>query len=270
MERAAVEEVFKAHWKKGWGSVSAGETMFIFAQIERFRPRSFIEIGMASGLSGGLIASQMAEHGGELFYTLDHDNTFFGDTTKENGFLIGEIYKGSQVKVEKRPFTTALDIETLNQQFDMAFIDANHQHPWPLIDTLCLYPFMTGRKLAIHHDLRLFKNPGGALGIGPKYLFDQFPEAFRWRAAANKGNIFFVDLRIEREKLEALAIDCFSLPWTLRTPLSAAYIEKISGVLERHYSADVLAAFEANLKRFNFRRGDFMEGEIAAPARAPA
>jgi hypothetical protein len=155
------------------------------------------------------------------------------------------------VEVQKRPFTTALDIHKLEMFYDMAFVDANHQHPWPLIDTLCLYPFMRGKKIVIHHDLRLYRKRNMPLGIGPKYLFDQFPESHKERATANKGNIFHLRLDFEKSKMEEIATDALLLPWSLRTPLSEKHLSSVRELLQRHYSAGLAYVFNLSVRKYN-------------------
>ena len=46
---------------------------------------------MVSGISGGVIARIMDKNLGTNFVKIDHDDTFFGDPTKLNGFLIKAI-----------------------------------------------------------------------------------------------------------------------------------------------------------------------------------
>ena len=231
--------------------MSADETEYIQSLVTRHAPVQFLEIGMASGISGGLIATILDEHGGKLFCSIDHDNTFFGDSSKENGFLIDQIYQGGNVQVEKIPFKTSLDLEDMNRTFDMAFIDANHQHPWPTIDTLCLFPYLGGDKVVIHHDLNLYKKQKEVFGIGPKYLYDQFPDSMRDRAKANGGNIFSLNLSMDREDLEEIASNALLLPWSLRNSLSHKYIAAIRTSLSKHYSPSLLAVFDTATKRFN-------------------
>jgi predicted O-methyltransferase YrrM len=103
MDLQSVEAAFKDHWRQGWGSVAPDEIMYIDSLIKAHKPQNFIEVGMASGLSGGFIASSLEENDGKLFVTLDHDNTFFGDTSKNNGFL------SSRVKI-KYPISVECDI----------------------------------------------------------------------------------------------------------------------------------------------------------------
>ncbi len=254
-----IRAVFTRFWKTGYGSVAADEAQFIQSLIARHRPRHFLEIGMASGLSGGLISLFLDRFGGAKFTSIDHDNTFFGDKTKQNGFLIHEVYPGNAITVTKRPFTTALNLDAVGDTYDMAFVDANHQHPWPMMDTLCLYPHLTGSRIVIHHDLRLFRKQDVVFGIGPKYLFDQFPDSHRLRSTANQGNIFAVSLDMDQNRLEAIAADAFALPWSLRTPMTETYLDAFRKVLAAHYSPAMQQAFDAAARKFNvmdrFRTG---------------
>lgn len=249
--REKISDIFKKFWKNGYGSIETDEALFIQQLIAEHSPSHFLEIGMASGISGGLISLFLDRLGGTKFTTIDHDNTFFGDNLKENGFLIDKIYTSKKINVKKRPFTTALDLDKVGETYDMAFIDANHQHPWPIIDTICLFPHLTGDKIVIHHDLRLFRNQNIVFGIGPKYLWDQFPDNHKRKSAANKGNIFMVDLNISKDQLEEIAADAFSLPWSLRDPLQNIIIEKIIEMLKRHYSDYLLNVFKQAVSKFN-------------------
>lgn len=245
--------------KPGYGTVAPDEIDFIQGLIAKHRPQSFVEIGMASGISTGFIARFMAAYGGQRVVSLDHDDTFFGDTSKPNGFLVPEIFDGEGLKLELIKFRTALDIHEVEGSFDMAFIDANHQHPWPMVDMMALYPRMSGPKLMIHHDLRLFQLQDVMFGIGPKYLYDQFPDDMRIKAEANHGNIFAVDLSMDHDRFEALCMDLVKLPWSLRTQLQPKYIEQITAMLERHYSKAMQDQFHRCIKLYNvqdrFRAG---------------
>ena len=207
---------------------------------------------MASGLSGGILANILEEIGAKTFTTIDYDNTFFGDTSKENGFLLSEIYSGSEVTVEKHPFTTSLDLSKLGKKFQMAFIDANHQHPWPALDTLCLYPFLEGEKIIIHHDLKLFKEQDVVYGIGPKYLYDQFADEYRIDSDANRGNIYALHLKnTDPEYIAKISINALSLPWSLRHPLSDENIQTIESILREHYNSTLADTFTHCTTKFN-------------------
>ncbi len=54
-----IEEIYKIHdmcWRKGYSSISAKEANFLQIGIAEDKPKRFIEIGTASGLSAGFIA----------------------------------------------------------------------------------------------------------------------------------------------------------------------------------------------------------------------
>lgn len=244
MQLTEITTLFRTVWRPGYGSVAIDELGFLRELIARHRPQQFLEIGMASGLSTGFIARFMAENGGERLVSIDHDDSFFGDPSKPNGFLVPELYPAGVTDVELIKFCTSLELETVEGSFEMAFVDANHQHPWPAIDTLALYPRMTGPKIVVHHDLRLFAKQDVMFGIGPKYLFDQFPETHRIRSEANDGNIFAVDLNMDQPRFEALMADLLKLPWSLRGALAAGSVDKVRAMLAAHYSPDFVAHFE--------------------------
>lgn len=251
MTPTEIESIFAKYHKPNWGSVSVDETLFIRDLIDRHKPKSFVEFGMASGLSCALIAKAMDDAGIDgVIHTIDHDDTFFGDKTKPNGFLIEEIYTGSRVKVHKHKFKRSIDLDDLDLgPFEMAFIDAAHPHPWPLIDTLFVRPHMTGSKTVIHHDLELFTKQRVVLGIGPKYVWDQFPESARQRGEGGASNIFSVSLDIDDATFERIFCDGILLPWT--SQLGPMVVHRVRKVVERTLSKRALDAFNEAMIRFN-------------------
>ena len=272
MEQSEIEAIHEKFWRPGYGSVAADEMEYFQALIAEHRPKHFLEIGTASGLSGGLISLLLEEYGGESFTTLDHDNTFFGDETKENGFLIDQIYQGEKIRVEKKPFTLAMDIPSLGREFDMVFIDANHQHPYPTIDTLCVYPFLTGSRTVLHHDLKLYKTQRVPFGIGPKYFYDQVPHSLRDRSPANEGNLYSVRLTMDKDEFEDLIVDALLLPWSLRTHIIPPRITAIQELVDAHYSPRVREAFDTAVKRYNrpyVRQDPAKQAAPAQPAGEP-
>ena len=251
MDLSEIEQRYARHIKPNYGTVTPDELNFIQEMVDKHHPQSFVEIGMASGMSTGFIACFMDERGGGDLLSLDHDDQFFGDPSKPNGFLVPELYQGEKVNVDLVKFKTALDIHEFDRQFDMAFIDANHQQPWPAIDMMALYPKMTGPRLMIHHDLRLYMKQDVMFGIGPKYLYDQFPDSHRIRSTANEGNIFAVDLNMDQARFEALLTDLFKLPWSMRTAMSPEYVAKIDAILKRDYSGALHSHFMRCLEANN-------------------
>ena len=248
------EDIRRLHTKhkvEGSGPISASEGVCMLRAIEEHRPQSFIELGTSSGLSTGLLALMMADNGGQRLVSVDVSERFYRDDVLPTGFLVPELYSGTQVAVEVRTPMTSIDIAGWDESFDMGFVDGNHQHPWPLIDTLSLFPRLTGPKILFHHDLNVFKKQKNANGVGPKFLFDQFPESHRIRHSANRGNLFSLRLDMPIEQVEDLAIEGFAMPWTgLRWKKGRPFLEGFRSVLRRHYSRGLQEAFDEAAEHF--------------------
>lgn len=255
MDDDRIAALHARYWREGYGTVSVPELLHFRDLIATHRPASFLEVGTASGLSGGIIANLLEAYGGERFLTVDYDNTFFGDPTKENGFLLPELYPAGPVRAERRAFTTSLDVALGDETFEMAFVDANHQHPWPLIDTLCVNVVLRGSRIVIHDDLNLYRHQRAGRGIGPKVLYDQVPPAYRERYAANHGNVFSMRLDLSGAELERLAKDAFAVPWTLTKRLDDDTVARFRAVLEAHYPPGLLAFFDRMRERYNHPTG---------------
>ena len=176
------EEIIAIHERyvgPGFGTTTPDELVFIQDLIKQHRPKRFLEIGTASGFSTGVIARMLEAHGGRAITSIDLDTQFFGDTDKESGFLARAIYQGDKVEIKLHTKVTAFDLEALGGPWDMAFVDANHQHPWPVLDTLALAPHLNNSRIVIHHDLQLFRRFKAFRGVGPRLLFNEVPDAYR-------------------------------------------------------------------------------------------
>ncbi|UMB69017.1 class I SAM-dependent methyltransferase [Mycobacterium paraterrae] len=261
MDLPEIERIWNQHSRPSYWPVTADEMDYIQDLIKQHRPASFIEIGTASGLSGGLICLLLDEYDGKRFVTVDSDKTFFGDNTKENGFLLEPIYPGGKVEVSYLPLTIAADVPSMGETFDMAFVDACHQHPWPLIDTLCLYPVMGGSKVVVQHDLNLYRFQTDKIyGIGPKYLYDQFPHIYRDRSTKlginlpgwdNYGNIYSVSLDLPIARMEQIAKDGFAIPWSLAYTIPESRLDAIRTVFRTYYDPSLVAVFDKCVDKFN-------------------
>ncbi len=239
------------HKVEGSGPITASEGVCLLRAIEQHRPLGFIELGTSSGLSTGLLALMLHDNGGERLVSVDASEAVYRDETRPTGFLVSEIYDADRVSVDLRSPMTSLDVALWDDKFEMGFVDANHQHPWPVIDTLCLLPRLNGPKVLFHHDLNVYKKQRNANGVGPKFLFDQFPESHRTRYAANGGNLFSLSLDLPVEQLEAIAAEAFLLPWTgLRWKKGRPALDAFRLVLREHYSPSLLGVFEEAAERF--------------------
>ncbi|MFA3916500.1 class I SAM-dependent methyltransferase [Ruegeria hyattellae] len=66
-------------------------------------------------------------------------------------------------------------VDKIKEPIDLCFIDAMHNHPWPLADTLAVLPLMKPDGIIVHHDLQMFHG-SDLYATGPKVLRDQVPK----------------------------------------------------------------------------------------------
>lgn len=251
--QSEIDLIHAQFWQKGYGSVSAEEAGFIQDSILATKPKRFLEIGTASGLSTGFIAKFMSNLGGGELVSVDLDTHFWVDRTKETGFLASEIYTGDEVTVNifRGQDSTHLPETYHDHKFDLAFIDANHQHPWPVLDMISVLPVLTPNARVIHHDLALYQLQKPVLGIGPKYLYDQFPDQFKVVTDDPRKNIFYLSTTDNYQDFEQFLINSLYLPWTNRQPISTLTIDKFKAIINAYWSQNLLAVFEKCLQKFN-------------------
>lgn len=250
MQLAEIEDIQSQHLRPDYGTTTPDELNYIQKLIIKHRPKRFIEIGTASGLSTGFIARFMAENGGESLTSIDYSSKFFGQAEKPVGFLTPQIYQSGPVKIEIIPRKSALDLQDIGGTWDMAFIDANHQHPWPTLDTLAVAPHMRGSKVVIHHDLQLYRRFKELKGIGPRVLFNEMPDSHRHADIAGGWNIFSIDLKLDKALLEEVAIGALSMPWTSFPSLTPTEVRKFEAILAEHFSQNLLDEFRLCRKHF--------------------
>ncbi|CAN5569868.1 hypothetical protein BH11ACT8_BH11ACT8_17620 [soil metagenome] len=250
-----------AYRQPGFGTMSVEDLVQIERLVATHRPRSFLEIGTASGLSASVIAHMLEEHGGERLMTVDLLEHFYGDPTKEAGFVLPLAYPDGPVQIERRTGWTAIDVVDAGETFDLALVDGGHVHPWPLIDTLCVNVVLGGSRLVLQDDLTLFRRQGNGRAVGPKFLYDQFPETHREQFAAGSGNLFSVSLDLPPERIEQIALDGFALPWTLTQRIPEAVVARFQSVLDRHYSAELSEAFAASCAVFNVPNAQYFRAK---------
>ncbi|SMX26388.1 hypothetical protein TRP8649_00463 [Pelagimonas phthalicica] len=250
MQLAEIEELHAEHLRPRYGTTTPDELNYIQKLIIRHKPKRFIEIGTASGLSTGFIARFMEENGGESVTSIDYSAKFFGQADKPVGFLAPKIYPSGPVQVDIIPRKSALDLQEMGGEWDMAFIDANHQHPWPIVDTLAVAPHMRGSKVVIHHDLQLYRRFKELRGIGPRVLFNEMPDSHRHADIAGGWNIFSVDLNLDKALLEEVAIGALSMPWTSFPSLTPTEVRKFEAILAAYYSSNLLNEFRLCQKLF--------------------
>lgn len=240
-------------WKPGYGSISAIEAEFIKHVIDVVDAARFVEIGTATGLSGVFIIQALEGRKGAEFYSVDTAHQFWNDLEKPTGFLIEQECASSSIPVHLVRGRSSLDTETVisGSPVDSMFIDANHQHPWPLIDTILNLPFVREGGAMIHHDLELYKKQEVVRGIGPKYLYDQLPDNLKI-FSPQSPNIFAFGIPANAAELDASLSNGFLLPWSCVQPVDPALVAFLESFCARHYDKpEIVENFKVAMNRFN-------------------
>jgi hypothetical protein len=185
------------------GGIGARDYFFLTALVSILAPRRVIEVGTLTGFSAAIIAAAIhRQHGNSneiSVETIDALTHCIIDETRPIGFAIPELIPdlASTVRVHtgrKSDFARELGRD---DEFGLGFIDADHRHPWPLLDVLRLAPYVQGEGWIVLHDIQLgtygktLREAGqpleGETPYGAEWLFDRWP--FRKIRSAHIGAV---------------------------------------------------------------------------------
>lgn len=166
-------------WATGY--ISGSDAAFIAETIAREAPRAVLEIGVASGASSAAILHALdalpAQPGERVLHSCDVRATCYFDERYATGQACREMYPHPRAAwhldcdADARRFAA----RTTPGSIDLAFIDANHAHPWPLLDLLHLWPVMRPDAWIVLHDIELpIQHPEFQV-YGPRWLFEAWP-----------------------------------------------------------------------------------------------
>ncbi|MEY2564550.1 MAG: hypothetical protein QOH88_2743 [Verrucomicrobiota bacterium] len=178
------------------GGIGSRDYFFITALVSILAPRRVIEIGTLTGFSTAIIAAAIhRQHGAGLpsgrpvitVETIDVHTHCSIDETKKIGFEIPALIPdlASTVRVHTQRESDYARELAAREKFGLAFIDADHRQPWPLLDVLRLAPYVQDGGWILLHDIQLgthgvkLRDAGepleGGTPYGAEWLFDQWP-----------------------------------------------------------------------------------------------
>lgn len=170
------------------GNVGPANLSFLSAVTSAIGATRMLEIGTASGASSALLASiaastlaeQNLKPDGILLDTIDKKSHCLFDESKPIGFMIAELAPELAPHISVHVNQDSFLARSLAHpgSVDLAFIDGNHQHPWPLIDLLNILPLMRSGAWLVLHDTNL-PAVAAVLGLpqryGAKWIYDSWP-----------------------------------------------------------------------------------------------
>ncbi len=159
-----------------FGLLSQADALFVAGAASILRPRTALEIGTASGFSTAIVAKMMAlrraesgaEPGGVFVHTIDLKEHVRGNVDEPIGFgleLVAPevrrhvaVHTGKDSSFARELFSPG--------ELSFAFIDGNHQHPWPLHDVVQVAALMPAGGWIVMHDVDLATRIGSERAAG--------------------------------------------------------------------------------------------------------
>ncbi|HEV2805220.1 MAG TPA: class I SAM-dependent methyltransferase [Chthoniobacterales bacterium] len=209
------------------GGIGSRDYFFLTCLVSILAPRRVLEIGTLTGFSTAIIAAAIyRQHGaqsGIAVDTIDSHTQCSIDETRPIGFEIPELIPDlvSTVRVHTGRESDLVREIARPGQYGLAFIDADHRHPWPLLDVLRLAPYLQPGGWIALHDIQLGTYGKAELAAGNKlqagapygaeWLFERWP--FRKIRSFHIGAI---ELPPRLHSLIPVALDLMNQPFELR------------------------------------------------------
>lgn len=206
------------------GTIHFGDCLFLTAFVSVLAPSRAIEIGTLGGFSAAVIAAAIRrQHPREkkiLVDTIDRNTHSLLEQDKPVGFLIPEMFPTFAGAVRIHAPAESGIVRELAQpnEIEFAFIDADHQHPRPLLDLVRLAPVLRPDSWVVLHDIRLGSQPGKGgpesfsfgTPFGAEWLFQHWP--FR---KISGGEIGAIQIPGDKTAIVAPALRLMQLPFEL-------------------------------------------------------
>jgi predicted O-methyltransferase YrrM len=208
------------------GSIGLSDYLFLTAFVSILAPQRVLEIGTLTGLSAAIMAAALSrQHGNETSAqvdTIDVRAQCLIDETRPTGFEIPTLIPSltSMVRLHIPHDSSFVRELAKRDELEFAFIDANHQHPRPLLDLLRLTPYMRSGGWIVLHDIQLAtigrkavatgQSPRFGVQSGAEWLFKEWP--FRKISA---GDIGAVEIPPDKSALIPCALRLMSVPFEI-------------------------------------------------------
>ena len=153
---------------------------FLYDIVYESRAEYYVELGVASGVSSSVILAAMAQCrendlvSSNSLHSFDIMEYCYFDSTIPIGAAIKEMIPAELTHLNLHTSMTARDVKQYFEPgtIECCFIDANHAHPWPALDTLTMLPLMKKDGVICLHDINLPIAYEDFPEYGAKYVFD--------------------------------------------------------------------------------------------------
>lgn len=168
-----------------FGAVLPQDGLFLLSLIDMVQPNHLLELGvMAGGSTLFMLRYISAVCPNATLTSVDALDYYQPDPSKRLAFLVfdneptlpsGWTLIGAHGAAT---FSKASQLESqdLHRRYDFVFVDAHHGHPWPVLDVLCLLPYVVRGCWIALHDVALNLIHEKYLTRGPQYLLQHWPQ----------------------------------------------------------------------------------------------
>lgn len=194
------------------------EAEFIDWLVGDVRPQSAVEIGVAAGVSSAallLALDRLPEvAAGRTLHSCDITGRCYFDEQRHIGEATPAMYPTARARWL---LNTDCDARRLagrlpEHSVDLTFIDANHYHPWPLLDVLHMTQLARPRSWVVLHDIALPRLHPSLQVYGVQWLFEEWP-LDRISGTGKSANIGAIRLPADAAQLTGFAVDLLQRTW---------------------------------------------------------
>lgn len=205
------------------GTIHLGDCLFLTAFVSILAPSRAIEIGTLGGFSAAVIAAaihwQHPNAKGILVETVDRNTHSLVEPDKPVGFLLGEMFPAfaDAIRLHVPADSGTVGGFAGRDEIEFAFVDADHQHPRPLLDLVRLGPCLRAGAWVVFHDVRLGthtaeKGDLESLAFGAPFGAEWFFQDWPFRKISG-GNIGAVQIPANKSAMVPPALHLMDLPF---------------------------------------------------------
>jgi hypothetical protein len=199
------------------GALPRHDAEFLIEVIAANQPQTVVEVGVASGVSSAVILSaldELPDADTRTLHSCDIVPRCYFDAQYATGEAVQVMYPSPRATWR---LDTNIDTRRLSQvatpaSVDLTFIDANHYHPWPLLDLLHLTVAARPWSWVVLHDINLPLVSPAFQAWGAKWLFEAWPGA-KVIGGGPDANIGAVQLPADPRTLIPMAARLLQRPW---------------------------------------------------------
>lgn len=159
------------------GGIDYATAGFLLSLIEARNPLNLVEVGVASGVSSCLMLALLERmESRATLSSFDLGVTVYEHPSLPIGHLVKELFPAGTPSWRLHTQAMSADIAgRISGPSDFVFIDANHDHPWPAIDSIMAVGFTKPGSPILLHDINLpYVNPEFD-NWGAVYLYRDWP-----------------------------------------------------------------------------------------------